>query len=342
MNNPPEKRFNTGFWLRLGGTIITLGLLIYLLSEQGWDEILLAMKKITIWQLLLALALQFVSRFAVCSRWYVLLRGARLRVTFGQTTRITFAGLFASNFLPTTIGGDVIRLAGAVQLRFDSAISATSLVVDRLVGMAGMAMALPFGIPAFRAAFLGASAAHNTTPLISAVMLTQRGGLAAKGKKWQRQLVGFSQRMFQSLKLWINHPGSVVQALGFTWIHMLCLFASIWVLLYGMGEPISFWLIAGMWSAVYFITLLPISINAYGLQEISLAFIFTRVGGVSASSALSLAILFRTLFMLASLPGAAFVPGILAARSTSQPGTQATGMPDAVSAQDDPPGASIQ
>lgn len=80
-----------------------------------------------------------------------------------------------------------------------------------------------------------------------------------------------------------------------------------------------FWLVAGLWSAVYFITLLPVSINGLGLQEISLALIFTRAGGISAPNALTLAVLARTLIMLASLPGAAFVPGIMAGRTATSP-----------------------
>ncbi len=331
MSVSPRRQLNTGFWLRLGGTLIALALLIYLLREQGWDEILLAIKKITLWQFILALALQFLSRLAVCARWHVLLRGAGLPVTFGETTRLTFAGLFATNFLPTTIGGDVIRLVGAVQLRFDSATSAASLVVDRLVGMAGMAMALLFGLPAFGAALRGSGTGVLMAPILGAAGVSGKARLQANTRKWQGRIISFFRRMLQSIKLWINQPSSLLQALGFTWLHMLCLFASLWLLLFGMGEPVSFWLIAGMWSAVYFITLLPVSINAYGLQELSLAFIFTRVAGVSASGALSLAILIRTLFMLASLPGAAFVPGIMAARSVgnAQPASHPeTAVPD--------------
>jgi hypothetical protein len=121
---------------------------------------------------------------------------------------------------------------------------------------------------------------------------------------------------------------------------MLCLFASIWLLLNAMGETVSFWLIAGMWSAVYFITLIPISINAYGLQELSLAFIFSQVGGVSPSSALSVAILIRTLFMLASLPGAIFVPGIMAARSSASAGNSTPTAGTQSTTSDSDPGAS--
>ena len=79
----------------------------------------------------------------------------------------------------------------------------------------------------------------------------------------------------------------------------------------GLGEPLPFWSIAGFWSFTYFVTLLPISINGLGLQELSMTFIFTTLGGVSVSTAATAALLVRTIQMLASIPGAAFLPDIL-------------------------------
>ncbi|MBW6474542.1 MAG: hypothetical protein K0B14_15555 [Anaerolineaceae bacterium] len=48
--------------------------------------------------------------------------------------------------MPTTIGGDVVRLAGAMRLGIGGSLAAASLMVDRLIGMAGMAMAAPLGL----------------------------------------------------------------------------------------------------------------------------------------------------------------------------------------------------
>lgn len=338
MKPAPKRKTNKAFWLRLAGTLLALALLIFLLGEQGWDEIWQAMQNIPIWQLLLALALNLGSRMAICGRWHVLLRGARLPVRFSQTVRITFAGLFASNFLPTTIGGDVVRLAGALQLRFDGAISTASLVADRLVGMAGMAMALPFGLPAFNLALRPPQAENISTAIFSSTALTWNKRLEHRAKQLLRALILFVQHLLESLKLWITHPASLLAALGFTWVHMLCHFASIWLLLWALDDSISFWLIAGMWSVVYFITLVPISINGYGLQELSLAFVFTRVGGITLPNALSLAILVRTLFMISSLPGAIFVPGILAARSSAPEATHDPTPGEVISPKDSPPG----
>jgi hypothetical protein len=51
------------------------------------------------------------------------------------------------------------------------------------------------------------------------------------------------------------------------------------------------------------------------LQELSVTYLFLHVGGLSAATSLSLAVLIRIIWMLASLPGAVFLPSILLAIS---------------------------
>jgi hypothetical protein len=292
------------------GTLLAVGLLIYLLSREGWVEILAVVRQIEPWRFALALLLVMVSRLAVTGRWHVLMQHAGTGITLRQSLSITFAGLFASNFLPTTIGGDVVRLAGAIRLGFDKAISLASLVVDRLVGMAGMAMALPFALPAL----LNTGYAQSTIPNSPFRALP-----LALAVPWLDKITGLLRKAFiqlmEALRIWLHKPRALLEALGFTWVHMLCTFAQVWILLRGMGEPVSFFLIGGLWAATYFVTLLPISINGMGVQELSMAFFFTTFAGVSPSSSLTLAILMRLLQMLASLPGALTIPGLIEGRN---------------------------
>ena len=66
--------------------------------------------------------------FCVITRWYILLQsGGNVRISFSDALALTFTGLFSNNFLPTTIGGDVVRLAGAMQMGYDRAVSLASL-----------------------------------------------------------------------------------------------------------------------------------------------------------------------------------------------------------------------
>jgi len=293
--------------LRWGGSILAFGLLIYLFASQGWGEILATFRQISIGRLLLGIFLVMVSRFAVAGRWHVLLQAVE-DVSWQKSIRITFAGLFASNFLPTTIGGDVVRLAGAIQFNINGAVAAASLIVDRLVGMLGMILAIPFGAAPLLTWFSTQSASSGLSTGLAAVWM---------GKQWDR-MAKLLKLMLAAVQVWLKHPKSIVFSLLFTGLHMLCLFGTIVLLLDDMGESMSLWLAGGLWSFVYFITLLPISINGYGVQEISMTFIFTQVGGISMQGSLAISLLIRTIQMLASLPGAFFMPGIMAG-SKNQP-----------------------
>jgi len=294
--------------LRAIGTLVAFALLIFLLRKQGWNEIEAAIKQIESWRLVLALVMMLISRLAVSGRWHVLVRSGGTRITPIQSIQITLAGLFASNFLPTTIGGDVIRLAGAMRLKCDTAVSAASLIADRLVGMAGMLMMVPFGIPSLMQIQDIRDLMPTTTAMQLGLAVSPLGKLL--NKTWERGL-RILRRLLSTLSLWLKEPQALSLALLFTWIHQLCLFSVLALSFGGMGENISFWLIGGLYSFVYLITLIPISINGYGLQEISMTLVFSRLGGTSLASSLTAALLFRTIMMLASLPGALFVPGLL-------------------------------
>ncbi|MBC8508579.1 MAG: flippase-like domain-containing protein [Chloroflexi bacterium] len=278
-------------------------MLVYLFSRQGWGEIFGAIRQIPVWHIILAFVLTIISRLAVAGRWHALLAVTEIDVTWWKTLQLTFAGLFASNFLPTTVGGDVVRLAGAVQMKLDSAISTASLVVDRLVGLFGMALAVPLGAGPLWAWLITAQGWRDAFLTSSILPL----GI----KKIAGRMRDLFSRLWKSFSLWKDHPTSLLVSLGMTGLHMLCLYLSIALMLNSIGDPMPVWLIGGLWSFVYLVTLLPISINGYGVQEISLTLIFTNVGGISMKSGLTIALLIRTLQMVASLPGAAFVPAII-------------------------------
>jgi len=280
-------------------------LLVYLFSRQGWDEIFAAIRLIPVGHIALAFLLTIISRLAVAGRWYALLAVTEIKVSWWRTLQLTFAGLFASNFLPTTVGGDVVRLAGAVLLKLDSAISTASLVVDRLVGLAGMVLVVPLGAGPLWAWLITAQGWKDAFST-SALPFLQVGR-----RKIMDQIKALTGRLIQAFSIWKDHPISLLLSLGMTGLHMLCLYSSLALMLNGMHDPMPLWLIGGLWSFVYLVTLLPISINGYGVQEISMTLIFTNVGGISMKSGLTIALLIRTLQMIASLPGAAFVPSIL-------------------------------
>ena len=288
------------FIFRLIGTLLSIGLIILLVRQGGWADIVDALKKISFSDVLLALVFIVASRFFVIGRWYVLLRSGGVRISFSDAAALTFTGLFSSNFLPTTIGGDVVRLVGAMQMGYDRAVCVASIAADRLFGMLGMFFALPFGlVPAFQSL-------HR--PLSESI---------AFGALFTR-LWDFIKRTLQTFSIWFKQPLAIFGALCCTWGHMLCTFIAFSILIRGLGGYVPFWLVAGLWSLAYFVTLIPISINGYGVQELSLTFLFSSVAGLNAGVSLTVAILIRALYLAVSLVGAIYLPGILAAMDTDR------------------------
>lgn len=322
MNAQPSNHGGTSrhsFAIRAVGSLLSLGLLVYLILGQGWHEFLEAVRRVPLNGLLMAAVLVLLSRICTTLRWLILLRYANKSIRFLDAFRLMFAGNFASNFLPSTVGGDLVRMGGAVALGVDAATSMASLVLDRLVGMAGMASLAPAGLLWITRPQAGS---NQGSALFVLGMLTglnqslERLPVLGKLYKKGRQ---FSLNLVQTSKIWFRRPASIALAMLFTYGHMLCTFLIVWVFLQGMGQSVSLLAIGALWSLSYFVSLVPISINGLGLQEVSITMLYSQFGGVSLDAALALAVLTRMLFLIASLPGALFVPGILRPRKMSNP-----------------------
>lgn len=287
-------RENRQMVIRGLGSLLTLVLLLVLIREEGDGELFSALRRVSIWYFLAAIAALLVSRLFAVARWHILLKSAGVDVSFLRSTMLTFTGNFSSNFLPTTIGGDVARLAGAMQLGYDRAICLASLVADRLIGMAGMALAIPLGLVPVLTAGAGISQS------ISISALFQKG-------------MEFGRRTFESLSIWLKKPLALTVSLLATLGNQAFIYLAIYLLLLGIDHYVPYWLVAGLYTLTYFVTLIPISINGLGVQELSMAFLLTQFGGLTPSESATIALLTRLLFLIASLPGAFFLPSILAA-----------------------------
>lgn len=276
------------------GSLLALILLLVLIQEKDDGEIFSALRRVSPIYFLLAFGALLISRLFAAARWFALLRSAGIEMPYLRAVALMFTGNFSSNFLPTTVGGDVVRLGGAMQMGYDRAVCLASLVVDRLVGMAGMALALPLGLIPLQ------------TLNGAALQSWSAAGLLHKA-------ADFGKRSLQAFALWAKKPRGLIGALLATLGNQIFIYWMIVLLVQGMDRRVSFGLAAGMYTLTYFVTLVPISINGLGVQELSLTFLLVQLGGLSSSESATVALLTRFLFVLASLPGAFFLPSILAA-----------------------------
>ena len=276
------------------GSILALALLIVLVQEEGDGQLFSALRRVSIGYFLAAVVALTTSRLFAATRWHILLKSAGVEIPFLRSVMLTFTGNFSSNFLPTTIGGDVVRLAGAMQLGYDRAVCVASLVADRLIGLAGMSIALPLGlVPVF-------SMSSGVTQSLALSVLIQKG-------------VDFTKRTFESFSIWLKKPLALSGSMLATFGNMIFIYLAVYLLLLGIDHHVSYWLVAGLYTLTYFVTLVPISINGLGVQELSMTFLLAQLGGLSSSESATVALLTRAMFIITSMPGAFFLPAILAA-----------------------------
>lgn len=285
--------------VRILGSFLALTLLIILLEEEGDGELFSALRRVSLSYFTLGIIALLISRFFAVVRWHILLQSAGIEISFLRSMMLTFTGNFSSNFLPTTVGGDVVRLGGAMQLGYDRAICLASLVADRLIGMVGMALALPLGlIPVL---------SSDSTALQSIAI----SGLFQKG-------IDFIKRIFESFSIWLKKPLAIMNSLLATLANMAFIYLAIFLLLLGIDHYVSYWLIAGLYTLTYFVTIIPVSINGLGVQELTLTFLLIQYGGLTSSESATIALLTRLLFILTSLPGGFFLPSILASMNENK------------------------
>lgn len=280
------------------GTLASIGLLFFLLTNNAKPEDWEAVKKISGWSLAGAALLVICSRIFISLRWFVYLRTGGVEISFKETLSLVFMGLFSNNFLPTTIGGDVVKLAGAGKYGYDNALILASIAADRVTNMIGMSLAAPLGL----------------VQLFSAGTALGALTLPAFGQK----MLAFLKKTFLSFSLWFKKPQAIAGALGFASLHMLCSYGAYYTLIIGAGEYLELWKVVGLASLAYFVTLVPISINGYGVAELTTTFLLSEIGGVSYPVSLSVAIIHRLFMILVSAPGAFYLPGILGKLSDSK------------------------
>lgn len=275
-----SKRVALVRWAKWGGTILSVLLVVLLLREQDWKNVLEVLHSLS-WQVLTESVLLFLLGQGFNSwRWHILLQSQEISISWFQTFRIMLAGSFASNFLPSTIGGDGIRVAGVIAFAPDrKSLAASSVVLDRLVNVLNMLVFLPVS-------FLFLIPLSNTSWRLSGVF----------------SLGAFQKTLKAIWSSWAAQKVAIGKSFFVCFLSNLTPMFSVWVLAHGLHMPVSYGDVVAVSAVNYFVTLLPISINGYGVKELVYTLVYTALGATPLQAS-SLALVSRFALMLSTLPG---------------------------------------
>ncbi len=293
------KKMDWKILLKWGGTIVSLGLFIWLISKMDWQEAWIILQNMPIYYYGLAIFLLFAGQFLNSLRWYVLLKAKDVQISIMETFKIYLAGSFASNFLPSTIGGDSLRFLAIAKITDDQPLSLASVIFDRFVNFIATCTLIPFSVSILR-----------TTGIYINTDFFAFSSLAVfQGKIWN-WIKGVIRKYLNLFGDWTKKPASLILAFGITWISRFIIIGSTWVLAKGIDMHLSLWQVVGVNTVSYFITLLPISISGYGLREITTTTLYTMLGA-TIEQATALAVISRILSTLITLPGVIWMRQII-------------------------------
>ena len=120
--------------LRIAISLGLLGLLVWKIPDFDVAELVPTWSASTVAWLAVLLGTMALAVVASALRWQQMLAALGHHVGFGRLVTTTWAGQFVSNVLPTTIGGDVLRIARVARDTGDAPDTFASVALERLTG----------------------------------------------------------------------------------------------------------------------------------------------------------------------------------------------------------------
>lgn len=120
--------------VRILVSFLAIGLVIFFLREKLGEAAAILRHEVR-WDYFLASGVIYAVAILILSRRLQMIwRFQKIRMTFFEVLKISYAGLFFNFFLPSSVGGDIIKIYYAYRKGHDKVAATTSVMMDRLLG----------------------------------------------------------------------------------------------------------------------------------------------------------------------------------------------------------------
>jgi uncharacterized protein (TIRG00374 family) len=265
--------------------------------------------------ILLALAAYAVTQSIAVWRWNRLLRAQHIEVESRKLTESIWVSMFFNNFLPSNIGGDVVRIADTAPAAGSKTLATTVILVDRVLGLtalvlvaaAGALAATLLGVHVPGARWLFLATALGAVAAISVIAMPQLVGhallpLRALKKPWVTER---TQRLEDAVIRFRNAPNALMGAFAGALVVQITIVAFYLLTAEGLSVPLPIFLGAVLIPVSLVVQMAPVSINGFGVREAVFAFFFRRFG-LPTDAAVALSLVSTGMVMSLSLVGGFF------------------------------------
>ena len=256
-----------------------------------------------------ALAAATAGSFALLApaalRWSVVLNAIGSPRGLRVTLPLTMIGLFFSQTLPSTIGGDGMRVWELHRGGVGMASAIASVLIDRAAGLAGICLLVTATLPLLLGLVRDPAVETGVVLLlatgyagIAVAMLFDRLPTSVRRFRIVSRFAAFSA----SLRAVVLAPRPALGALGASVLYQSGIVVVVFALARGIGIPVEPAACLVIVPIANLSAVLPISISGWGVREGAFAAGFGLVG-VAATDAIVLSVLFGLLNMLVGLSG---------------------------------------
>ena len=282
------------FLLRLALSAIALFLVARLVSGR---ELLAVLRGAHPVPLLLAVVLAFADRVTMAWKWRMLLTGLGAHRSLKEAIRIYFVGTFYGSFLPTGVGGDVIRVFQVGGSAEELKAATASVVMERAIGLIASALLVVGCLW-----FLVTREHTDLRRLLIWVVLAL--GLGIAGLIWllHGKLPARFAKIASVFRRYADQPALLGRFFGLSFLEQFLPVLVCYAIGRALDYPISFGMFALIIPITLFFARIPISIDGLGVTEGLYVLLFTRAG-LDPTQAFALAMIGRVVTLCAVLPG---------------------------------------
>ncbi len=295
------------YWLRIAFAVLILALIGWQFAnwQQAWN----ILQQTDMRFLVGCVAIYYIGVVLSCIKWQLLLHTQAQHVPIGQLIQWYFLGTLANSLLPSSIGGDLGRGVVAGRTLGSSAIAWSSIVVERMTGLAVM-----FALSAI--VLLIAPQLLGWPPIFPILVFAV--AIAAAGFSWfwlqriltKRWLPNWIarpvERLLQALAIYRNAPNTLFTALGLSLLFHGLNACSLWLVARAV-TPLAPLQAALAYPLIDMVGLVPLTPGGLGIREGATTLLLGQVG-LTPDQALAAAVLSRILLLLVSLSG---IPAML-------------------------------
>jgi uncharacterized protein (TIRG00374 family) len=292
---------------------VSVALLAYLLSDTNLQALYHRVR--TGDTLLFGLAVAGYGGMLAMStwRWHLLLRTQGYPASLRRLSETYLVAMFFNNFLPSNIGGDIVRVRDSSRLTGSTTASVAVVAIDRILG---------FGALYFLALLAFALGGASLRRLAGARTIVVVVGVVFAGLVYVFFRPGTARRLVAASRLasipWFRERfetvqgavhvyraelGSVVLAFGASVGLQSLMVLYYFVIAHALRIPLSLPACFLMVPLCTLIQTIPVSFNGWGIRESVFALYFTQVG-LPRESALAFSLVGAGLIVLLSLSGA--------------------------------------